>query len=89
MVFLQEFHLIIKYKKGDTNKLECMLWRLPTTITTTLGTLIHMEHFTHGAENEEYTKYKGLKEVFHHLQGQFHVEEGDNKDSYFVYQQSQ
>ena len=73
MGFLQQFHPIIKYKKGSTNKLENMLSRPPTTNFTSLGTLMHMEHFTHDAYKEEYTKYEDFKEVFQQLQGQFHV----------------
>ena len=46
MSFLQQFHLAIKYKKGNTNKLVDMLSKPPTPNITTLGTLMHMDPFT-------------------------------------------
>jgi hypothetical protein len=52
MGFLQQFHLVIKYKKGITNKLKNMLLRPPTSKITALGTLMHMEPFTHDAFKE-------------------------------------
>jgi hypothetical protein len=82
MGFLQQFHLVIKYKKGDTNKLEYMLSRQPTPKITALGTLMHMDPFTHYAYKEAYTKYEDFKEVFQQLQGQIHIEEGDGKVNY-------
>jgi hypothetical protein len=78
MMFLQQFHLVIKYKNGSTNKLEYMLSRPPTSNITSLGTLMHMEPFTHDA----YIDDEDFKEVFQHLQGQIHIEEGDKKDDY-------
>jgi hypothetical protein len=65
MGFLQQFHLIIKYKKGSTNKLVDMLSRPPTSKITTLGTLMHMEPFTHDAYKEAYIEDEDFKEVFH------------------------
>jgi hypothetical protein len=53
---LQQFHLVIKYNKGRTNKFADMLSGPPTSKIITLGTLIHMEPFTHDAYKEEYTK---------------------------------
>jgi hypothetical protein len=82
MGFLQQFHLIIKYKKGNTNKLENMLSRPPTSKITTLGTLMHMEPFTHDAYKEAYTKDEDFKEVFQQLQGQVHVEEAYQRGSH-------
>lgn len=38
-----------KNKKGNTNKLDNMLSRLPTSKFTSLGTLMHMEPFTYDA----------------------------------------
>jgi len=37
--------LVIKYKKGSTNKLFDMLSRPPTSNITVVGTLVHMEPF--------------------------------------------
>jgi hypothetical protein len=84
MGFLQQFHLVIKYKKGNTNKLADMLSRPPTSNITTLGTLMHMDPFTHDAYKEAYTEDEDFKEVFQQLQGQIHVEEGDNKVDYHL-----
>jgi hypothetical protein len=67
MGFLQQFHLVIKYKKGNTNKLEDMLPRPPTYKITALGTLMHMDPFTHDAYKEEYKEDEDFKEVFQHL----------------------
>jgi hypothetical protein len=49
MGFLQQFHLVMKDKKGNTNKLVDMLSRPPTLNIITLVTLIHMDPFTHDA----------------------------------------
>ena len=62
--FLQQFHLVIKYKKGNTNKLVDMISRPPTSMITALGTLMHMEPFTHDAYKEASTQYKDFKYVF-------------------------
>jgi len=71
MGFLQWFHLVIKYKKGSTNKLaDMLLSRPPTPKITALGTLMHME------------KMRPLKRCF--SRGQIHVEEGDGKDDYHL-----
>ena len=51
-----------------------MLSRPPTTNITNLGTLMHMEPFTHDACKEEYIEDGEFKEVFQQLQIQFHVE---------------
>jgi hypothetical protein len=64
MGFLHQFHLAIKYKKGCTNNLAYILSRPLTSKITTLGTLMHMEPFTHDAYKEAYTKYGDFKEVF-------------------------
>ena len=85
MGFLQQFHLIIKYKKGSTNKLEYILSRITIDKITTLGTHMHIEPFTHDAYKEEYIEYEDFKEVFQQIQVQFHVEEGDNKVDYHLH----
>jgi hypothetical protein len=54
MIFLQQFHLVIKYKKGNINKLEDMLSRPPTSKIKTLGTMMHMDPFTHDVYRETY-----------------------------------
>jgi hypothetical protein len=64
MGFLQQFHLVIKYKKGITNRLAYMLSRPPTSNITALGTLMHMGNFTHDAYREAYTQDYDFKEVF-------------------------
>jgi hypothetical protein len=74
MGFLQQFHLVIKYKKGSINKFAYMLSRPPTSKITTLATLMHMEPFTHDVYNEAYIEDEDFKEVFHQLQGKIHIE---------------
>jgi hypothetical protein len=59
--------LIIKYKKGVIDKLENILVRPPTSEITTLGTLMHMEPFTHDAYKEAYIEDEDFKEVFQQL----------------------
>ena len=56
--------MVIKYKKGSTNKLVDMLSRPPTSKITSLGTLMNMEPFTHDAYKEAYSKDEEFKEVF-------------------------
>jgi hypothetical protein len=82
MGFLQQFHLVSKYKKGNTNKLADMLSQPPTSKITAMGTLMHMEPFTHGAYKEAYTEDEDFKEVFQQLHGQICIEEGDDKANY-------
>jgi hypothetical protein len=74
MGFLQQFHLVIKYKKGSTNNLVDMLSRPPTSKITTLLTLMDMDPFILDAYKEAYTSGGDFKEVFQQLQGQIHVE---------------
>jgi len=53
MGYLQQFHLINKYKKSSANKIVDML-SIPSTLKSTpLGILVHMETFTHEAYKEE------------------------------------
>jgi hypothetical protein len=65
MGLLQQVHLVIKYKKGNTNKLVDMLSRPPTSKITDLGTFMHMEPFTHDAYKEVYIEDWDFREVFH------------------------
>jgi hypothetical protein len=81
---LQQFHIVIKYKKENTYKLVDMLSRPPTSKVTTLGNLMYMEPFTHDVYKEAYIKDEDFQEVFQQLQGQFRVKEGDNKDDYHL-----
>jgi hypothetical protein len=59
--------LVIKYKKGRTNKLEDMLSQLTISNITTLGTLMHMKPFTNDAYKEAYIEHEDFKEVFQQL----------------------
>jgi hypothetical protein len=68
---MQQFHLVIKYKKGSTNKLVDMLSNPPTSKITSLGTLMQVECFTHDAYKETYTKDEDIKEVFQHYRVKF------------------
>ena len=55
---------MIKYKNGSTNKLVDMLLRPPNSNIIALGTMMHMEPFTHDACKEEYSEHEDFKEVF-------------------------
>jgi hypothetical protein len=66
--FLQQFHLAIKYKKGSTNNLKYIPSRRPTSNISTLGTLMHMDPFTHDAYKHAYIENEDFKEVFQQLQ---------------------
>jgi glutathionylspermidine synthase len=81
MRFWQQLHLIILYENDNTNNLENMLSTPPTPKITTLGTLMHMDHFIHDAYKEEYVEDEDFKETFLYLQGQVSEEEGDNKSN--------
>jgi hypothetical protein len=63
MGFLQQFHLVINYKKGRKNKLVDMLSRLPTSNIRALGTMMHMDPSTHDAYKDAYIEYEDFKEV--------------------------
>jgi hypothetical protein len=64
MGFLQQFDLVIKYKKGSTNKLAGMILRPPTPNITALETLMEMEPFTHDAYKYAYREDEDFKQVF-------------------------
>ena len=64
MGFLLKFHLIIKYKKGNTNKLAYILSSPPTTTIATLGILMLMEPFTHETYKDGYIEDEDFEEVF-------------------------
>lgn len=48
-------------------------------------TLRHMDPFTHDAYRERYAKDEDFKVVFQELNGQIHVEDGDNKVDCYLY----
>lgn len=50
----------------------------PTSNITTLGTLMHIDPFTHDAYREAYLEDEDFKEVYHRLQSQSHMHDGDN-----------
>jgi len=64
MGFLQPFHLVIKYKKGNVNKLPNMISRPPTSKITSWRNLVHMDPFTHDAYKEAYTKVEDFKQEY-------------------------
>jgi hypothetical protein len=64
MWFLQQFHLVIKYKKGSTKKLVDMLLNLATFKIIDLETLMHMHPFIHDSYKEAHTEDEEFKEVF-------------------------
>jgi hypothetical protein len=64
MGILQQFNLVIKYKKGSKNKLADILSKPPTSKITTLGNLMHMDPFTNDAYKEAYIEDEDFKEVF-------------------------
>jgi len=61
MGLLQQFHLILKYKKGGTNNLVEMLSRPHMPKIMAFGTFMHMEPFTHDAYKFKHTKYDNFK----------------------------
>lgn len=64
MGFLHKFHLVIKYKKEITNKLDDILSRPPTSKITALWNLMHMGSFTHDAYKEAHLEDEYFKEVY-------------------------
>jgi len=55
---------VIKYKRGNTNNLANMLSRPNTSKIISLGTLKHMDPFTHDADSEEYSEYDDFNKMF-------------------------
>lgn len=84
MGFLQQFHLVIRCKKGSSNNLFDMLSRPPTSNIAALGTLMQMEPFTHDAYIEAYSEDEDFNEVYQQLQTQSHVYDGDNIIDYHL-----
>jgi hypothetical protein len=60
MGFLQQFHLVIRYKKGIHNKVVDML-SIPTS---TIATILKHNSITHESYIEQYVEDKYFKEVY-------------------------
>jgi intein-encoded DNA endonuclease-like protein len=60
MGFLQQFHLVIRYKKGIHNKVVDMLSISPSTIAT----ILKNNSITHESYIEQYAEDTDFKEVY-------------------------
>ena len=60
MGFLQQFHLVIRYKKGIHNKVVDMLSRPPSTIST----ILKHNSITHESYIEQCVEDRDFKEVY-------------------------
>lgn len=49
------------------------------------GILMRMKPLTHDAYNDEWIEDKDFNEIFQQLRGQVHVEEGNKKVEYHIY----
>lgn len=78
MGFLQQCHVVIKYKKINTNNFCNMLSKPPTSKIINLGTLMHMEAFTHDAYRDAYSEDEKFKDLFQQFQSWSHVYDGNN-----------
>jgi hypothetical protein len=78
MGFLNQFHLVIRYKKGIHNKVVDMLSRPPSTI----GTILKHNSITHESYIEQYAEDKYFKEVYETLGHGKGVEELNNHIKY-------
>jgi hypothetical protein len=68
MGFLKKIHLVIKYKKGITNKFADMLSKPPMTKISAMGAaIVKLVPFTHEMYGEEYSKDAGFEEVYQQL----------------------
>ena len=74
MGFLQQFHLIIKYKKGDHNKIADLLSR---SRITTINTFIVLQQSSLAYDNyiEQYAKDEDFKDVYEYLMHGTQIEE--------------
>jgi hypothetical protein len=70
MGFLQQFHLVIKYKKGTSNKVDNMLSRPPSDASIILKNVC----LSHDSYVEQYVVDEDFKEVFEKLTHGAHVE---------------
>eukprot|EP00253_Pinus_taeda_P031869 PITA_31869 len=73
MGFLQQFHLVIRYKKGVLNKVADML---PRPIIGPV-TLLKNDSIVHESYTEQYTYDDDFKDVYANLSKGNHVEEND------------
>ena len=70
MGFLQQFHLVIKYKKGTSNKVDDMLSRHPIVASI----ILKYTTLSHNSYVEQYAIDGDFKEVFEKLTHGAHVE---------------
>ena len=63
MGFLQQFHLVIKYKKGTSNKVEDMLSRPPIVASIVLKNA----SLSHESYIEKYATHDDFKEIYKKL----------------------
>ena len=77
MGFLQQFHLVIKYKKGIHNKVADMLSRPPTNASI----ILQNSSLTHESYIEQYVEDKDFKKVYASL---IH---GKQEENYYVHNQ--
>jgi hypothetical protein len=63
MGFLQHFHLVIKYKKGTSNKVVDMLYRPPVVASI----ILKNASLSHDSYVEQYIVDEDFKEVFKKL----------------------
>ena len=73
MGFLQQFHLVIRYKKGISNKFVDMLSRPIISATT----LLKNDSIVHESYIEQYASNVDFKDMYANLSEGNHVEEND------------
>ena len=73
MGFLQQFHLVIRYKKGTLNKVADMLSRPIIGAVT----LLKNDSIVHDSYIEQYASDDDFKDVYANLSKGNHVEEND------------
>jgi len=79
MGFLQQLHLVIKYKKGSTNNLENMISRPPITKITVLGNLCTGIYLPIMHTKMDTWKIENSRRCFKNWLGQIPIE-GDYRD---------
>eukprot|EP01018_Ginkgo_biloba_P008921 Gb_12464 [translate_table: standard] len=83
--FLQKFHLVIKYKKGITNKVVDMLSRPPMTKIAAMNTIMQLVPFAHEVYKEEYMRDVDFGEVYQQLHDNPNVDSKDTIDYHLKY----
>ena len=63
MGFLQQFHLVIKYKKGTSNKVADMLFRPPSVASIVLKN----DSLSHESYIEQYATDDDFKDIYEKL----------------------